>query len=174
MSRRSSPSRGAAGGCRARPTRPPAGRSAVALLPGLAVALTLLVPTACGDGGSGPSPDSAEGRAAEEVETISRETFISAYVDLRITALRRGREAVTEEERREVLERHGITEDDLLEFVEVHGEDVDFMRDLWEEVDRRIGEETGTGDSPSPSGSSPVPRPDQRTVGRTTPMLRAS
>lgn len=145
------------------------------LLSSLTLALTLLLSAACGDGGSGPS--SGDGRSPEEVETISRETFVSTYVDLRTTALRRGREAVTEEERREVLERHGVTEDDLLEFVEVHGEDVDFMRELWEEVDRRIREEeeeTGTGDSASPSGSSPVPRPDQRTVGRTTPMLRAS
>lgn len=151
----------------------PGGRSAVMLLSCLTVALVLVLPTACGDGGSGPSPDPG-GQGAEEVETISRETFVSAYVDLRVTALRGGRESVTEEERREVLERHGITEDDLLEFVEVHGGDVDFMRQLWEEVDRRIREETGTGDSASPSGSSPVPGPDQRTVGSTTPMLRAS
>lgn len=137
-----------------------------------AAAVLALAATACGDGGSGPS----DGPSGEpEAETISRETFVATYVDLRLAALRRNRETITEEEREEVLERHGVDEDDLLRFVEVHGERADFMQELWEEVDERIrrrsGGESSTRPEPAPSADQ---RTDQRTVGRTTPMLRAS
>ena len=32
----------------------------------------------------------------------------------------------------------GVTAQDLLDFVDTHGEDVEFMRDLWTEVETRM------------------------------------
>lgn len=97
----------------------------------LAVLLCLQVATAsCGDPGSGPG--------GGEEETISRDTFVSTYVDLRIAALRDTTAAIGAEERERILREHGVTREDLLRFVEIHGQRPAFMRQVWVEVDERI------------------------------------
>lgn len=111
------------------------GRALLALL--VAVAAPLLA--ACGDDGAAP--------AARERETISREVFVETYVDLRLTALRSGREQVDPAAREEVLARQGVTEDDLLTFVEVHGERVHFMNGVWDEIEARIDSVRSAGDT---------------------------
>jgi len=69
---------------------------------------------------------------------IDRDAFVAAYVDLRIAALEADSSVISEAGRAEVLARHGITADDLLEFAELHGRDVEFMREVWNEVELRL------------------------------------
>lgn len=73
-----------------------------------------------------------------ESTLVSRARFVDAYVDLRVTALRREDETLTDSARAAVLARHDVTEDQLLEFATAHGGDLEFMRDLWNEVEARL------------------------------------
>jgi len=96
------------------------GRLAMALVVALAV-------VACGSG---------DGPAAGGV--MSREAFIATYVDLRVAALDNEDLTITDEERAEVLARHGVGAEDLRAFAEVHGTDVEFMSGVWNEIDTRL------------------------------------
>ncbi len=89
----------------------------------------LLTPMACSS--------FAEEEAGEEAgeETIPREVFIQAYVELRMASLDAEGPEMNLAMRNQILDRLGTEEEDLLQFVEVHGTDVQFMRRLWEEVD---------------------------------------
>lgn len=78
------------------------------------------------------------GGDASEAGTIDHETFVSTYVDLRASALGNDPREITDTARARILGEHGITEDELLMFAEVHGRDVDYMRDLWDEVEVRL------------------------------------
>lgn len=69
------------------------------------------------------------------VETIDRELFLAAYVELRVAALEAEDQQLSVAARDRILERVGVEDEDLLRFVEVHGEDVQLMRRIWEEVD---------------------------------------
>ena len=69
---------------------------------------------------------------------IDRESFIQVYVDLRDAAVRSPGLTISDEARRDVLTRHGVEEDDLLAFVEAYGRDLDYMNELWAEIERRI------------------------------------
>ena len=94
----------------------------------------LVFGVACSDGSSPPT-------------SIDREVFVTTYVDLRIAALESDSAALTEAARAEVLSRHGVTADDLLGFAEAHGRDVEFMRDVWNEVEVRMdARRPGSGD----------------------------
>ena len=99
----------------------------------------ILLPASCSSGGPGTEKD----------ETIAREVFVRAYVDLRVAALTGPTLEITPEEREQILADAGITEEDLLEFVEVWGSDVQIMKETWEEVDSLMQEERdlveGTG-----------------------------
>ena len=77
--------------------------------------------------------DGAQEEAAQE--TISREAFAKAYIHLRMTALQAEGQEMTLSNRNQVLDSLGLEEEDLIHFVEVHGTDVQFMRNLWEEID---------------------------------------
>ena len=84
-----------------------------------------------------------------EQETITRAVFVDAYVDLRLKAVRE-EGARTPQERERLLERHGIEPEDLLHFVEVHGRDVEFMSELWLEIDQKVNEPTAAaGEAPT-------------------------
>jgi len=87
------------------------------------------------------------GGASEPATGIDAETFVATYVDLRATALSSGEALISDEERADVLARHGVTEDDLTTFVEARGEDVEVMRDIWDEVERRLDVQRMTPDS---------------------------
>lgn len=93
------------------------------------LALTLSL-GACLDGGASPEADAGK--------VIEREAFIATYVDLRLETLDNPAYRVDDDERDEILERHDVTEDDLFQFVDVHGTDVEYMRDLWADVEARI------------------------------------
>lgn len=90
----------------------------------VAVLLGTAVAAACG-------PSTPEG-------VIDRETFIEAYVELRVAALSTDTARIAASDREAVLDEMGITEDDLIEFVEVHATDLEFMRDVWNEVELRM------------------------------------
>lgn len=88
----------------------------------------LAVVSACGGGpAEAPAPNA-----------IDRETFIATYVDLRIAAIRAGHNAVDATERARILQEHDVTEDALLSFATANGEKVDYMRQVWDEVERRL------------------------------------
>ncbi len=74
----------------------------------------------------------------EVVDTIDRETFIEVYVDLRSVALRKTSRKVNAVERDSVLAMHEVTEENLRLFLEVYHTEVEFMRDLWNDVEARI------------------------------------
>lgn len=87
---------------------------------------------------------------------IDRETFIEAYVELRVAALDTDTARIAASDREAVLAELGITEDDLVEFVEVHAADLEYMRDVWNEVEVRmdrpvegVAEEDVAADGPS-------------------------
>ncbi len=68
-------------------------------------------------------------------DAIDRETFIAAYVDLRVAALETDSARLADGDRAEVLSRHGVTADDLTFFAEAHATDLEFMRDVWNEIE---------------------------------------
>lgn len=90
----------------------------------------LMLVVSCTSGGPGG--------ASEDV--IARQTFMDVYVQLRIAALKDPTEDLPLEERDRILQEAGVTEDDLIRFIEVRGAEVQFMRQLWEEVDSLIKE----------------------------------
>lgn len=94
----------------------------------LAVALVILVAACSGD--QGPETSGA----------VDREAFIATYVDLRAAALGSASATLTDQAREEVLTRHGVTEEGLVAFAELHGRDVDFMRDVWNDIESRLDE----------------------------------
>jgi hypothetical protein len=97
------------------------------LLRGLAACVFLIAGATC-------SPEAAPRAGA----TIDREAFIATYVGLRVAALRADEQVVSDDARDEVLAENGVSGDDLLRFAEVHGGDVEFMRDVWNEVELRM------------------------------------
>ncbi len=68
-------------------------------------------------------------------DTVGRETFIRVYVDLRAAALTLEETDTGLEVRDSILAAHGVTGEDLLEFVDTHGERVEFMSEIWSEVE---------------------------------------
>jgi hypothetical protein len=100
------------------------------------VLVLLVFAASCGDG---PATSSA---------SIDRETFVAAYVDLRLSALGTTTGEITDSERERVLAKHETTEEGLLSFAEAHGSDPATMKEVWEEVRVRLqqaaGEDTGT------------------------------
>jgi len=73
--------------------------------------------------------------SGEEIEgVITREQFVQAYCELRVSALRSEDAEIVLEERERILAELGLTPEDLIEFVEAHGRDIPFMQEVWEEV----------------------------------------
>ena len=90
----------------------------------VAVAPLLVIATAACSGGA--------------VDTIDREVFITTYVDLRMAALETDSARISQEARDEILQRNGVTADDLTTFAELHADDLDYMREVWNEVELRM------------------------------------
>lgn len=79
------------------------------------------------------------GNASErESGELTREGFIDTYVELRVAALRHEDDGISDSTRTAILQRHGVTEEQLLDYVEARGGDLDFMRDLWNEIEVRL------------------------------------
>ncbi|HKK93287.1 MAG TPA: hypothetical protein VJ925_07610 [Longimicrobiales bacterium] len=80
--------------------------------------------TAAAPGCAGESPP----------ETIDREAFVDAYVEIRTAALLRSQPALEGPVKDSVLRELGVTEEQLLTFADVHGDDLEFMRGVWADV----------------------------------------
>jgi len=91
---------------------------------------------------------------APEANGIPRQAFVDAYVDLRIAAIEGGGSTIAPEQRDEILARHGIDQDGFLGFADVHGSDLEYMNEVWADVERlmqeRMPSEATTGRVTSP------------------------
>lgn len=76
-------------------------------------------------------------------ETIDRQVFIDSWVELRIAALDTDSQRVATADRDSILERHGVTAEDLTRFADVHATDLDFMRDVWNDIELRMDRPVG-------------------------------
>ncbi len=74
---------------------------------------------------------------------MDREDFIATYVDLRVTALHTPDVTLSDEQRADILARHGVDEAGLLHFADVHGRDIAYMTDVWNAIDDRIQKTNG-------------------------------
>ena len=75
---------------------------------------------------------------ARSADSIDRDVFIATYVDLRVAALETDSQRVATSDRESILADHGIVEGDLEGFTDAHAEDLDFMRDLWNDIELRL------------------------------------
>ena len=102
----------------------------VTFLFGVSLGSMALALAACG--GSGSVPGAAD--------AISRDTFIQAYLELRIEGLRSHGGEISIEARDLILEEVGVSEEELLAFVDYWGTDPEMMEGVWEEVDSLMRE----------------------------------
>jgi len=96
---------------------------------GLAAAFAGVLATGCA---SGDAPTAEEAR--------ERQVFIDAYVDLRLAALEAADFRVAPERRDVILARHGTDHESLLRFADVHGPDLEYMNDVWADIERLLQE----------------------------------
>lgn len=89
-------------------------------------------------------------RASEAAGTISRQVFVDTYVELRMTALHSPDGRVSPEVKAEILESNGVTEADLLDYVDAHGARLQFMVEVWAEIDDTL-RALRTEDDPAPA-----------------------
>ena len=85
-------------------------------------------------------------------ETIDRDVFVATYVDLRVAALETDSARLAEGDREAILARHGVTEEELTTFAEVHAADLEFMRDVWADVEAAMDREIGAVAPPDANG----------------------
>lgn len=69
---------------------------------------------------------------------IDEETFIETYVALRIAAFDTDSSRIAAGDRDAILEARGVTEDDLMAFVRAHGAELEYMREVWNEIEVRM------------------------------------
>ena len=74
-------------------------------------------------------------------DAIDRDTFVATYVDLRVAALETDSTRLAATDREEILARHGVTGDDLTHFAEVHAAELEFMREVWNEIELALDRE---------------------------------
>jgi hypothetical protein len=89
--------------------------------------------------------------APQPAGVIDREVFIAAWVDLRLAALQAPDRRLPVAERARVLREHDVTEEELLAFAEAHGSDIELMKAVWDEVDRRFKDMRPRPDPSMPS-----------------------
>ncbi len=80
----------------------------------------------------------ADGASPAAGETIPFETFVSTYVDLRMSALRTTSGEIRAEARDSILGERGVTDAELFEFVDAHGRDATYMQSVWDSVEVRL------------------------------------
>ena len=89
-------------------------------------------------------------QAPEAAGTIPRDVFVGTYVELRMAALHSPDGRVSPEAKAQILEARGITEDDLLDYIDVNGVRVQFMVEVWAEIDDTL-RVLRTEDEPAPA-----------------------
>ena len=70
-----------------------------------------------------------------EPVTIDRDTFVHTYANLRIAAVETDSGRIAFDVRDSILEAFEVTEEDLTRFAEVHADNLEFMRDVWNDVE---------------------------------------
>ena len=73
-------------------------------------------------------------------ETIDRDVFVNAYADLRIAAVETDSGRIANSARDSILDAFEITEADLTVFAEVHAKELEFMRDIWNDIELLMDE----------------------------------
>ena len=107
---------------------------------GLAAGILMGTLAACaGEGAPDPS------------RTIARDVFVDTYAELRMTALGSPTGRVSPSAKAEILRANGVTEADLLEFVDVHGPRVQFMVEVWAEIDDTLRALRAENSDPAPA-----------------------
>ena len=71
-------------------------------------------------------------------DAIDRGVFIDTYVALRVAALETDSQRIATTDRESILADHRVAEGDLDYFAEAHAGDLDFMRDVWHDVELRM------------------------------------
>ena len=71
-------------------------------------------------------------------EVIDREVFVGVYSDLRIAAVATDSGSISFSGRDSILDAVGVTEEDLTIFLEEHVEALEFMRDVWNDIELRM------------------------------------
>ena len=89
-------------------------------------------------------------QAPESAETISRDVFVDTYVELRMAALHSPDGRVSPEAKAEILEAKEVTEADLMQYVDIHGARVQFMVEVWAEIDDTL-RSLRTEEDPAPA-----------------------
>jgi hypothetical protein len=69
---------------------------------------------------------------------IDRETFIEVYVDLRAETLVGTQLTLPDADRDRILASHGVDAEGLLAFVDTYGRELEFMNEVWAEVELRL------------------------------------
>ena len=84
---------------------------------------------------------SCSGEATDVPEdTVERDVFMGAYVDLRVAALSSETTEIEGDARDSILAAYGVTGEELTQFIDTYGENVEFMRDLWTEIEGQLSE----------------------------------
>ena len=107
--------------CHRRSTSRPRGLVTTAL-----IVVVLTAAAACGSGGTGTG------------DSIDAEAFIQTFVDLRVSALDTDSQRLAPRDREAILSEHSVTAEDLTHFANAHGDDLEFMREVWNEVELRM------------------------------------
>ena len=105
----------------------------------VAATVLCLAVASCGGDTSGPV-----GR-----DVIDRQAFVDTYVDLRLAAIESPDFRISPEARQEILARHGVEAEDLLRFADAHGRDLEFMNEVWTEIEARFQESSGDATPPN-------------------------
>ncbi len=92
-----------------------------------ALALILLT-AACG----------GDGEAVVPSDVMERETFIATYVDLRRATTGSPDFRLSDDERAQILAQHGTDAESLVRFADAHGRDLEYMNEVWTEVESRL------------------------------------
>lgn len=92
---------------------------------------------------------------ASGVEAPDEQTFVTAFVELRRAAAEERTNEAFARRREEILRTHGVTADALERFIDVHADDLDYLSDVWDRIDRTLrGELDAEGNAIRP-GSIP-------------------
>jgi len=78
------------------------------------------------------------GATGGNTDPIDREVFVQTYVDLRVSALETDTLRLATPDREAILAENGVTAEELTRFADAHAADLDFMRDVWNEIELRM------------------------------------
>ncbi len=94
-----------------------------------------------------------ERREGARQGSIDEGTFVAVFVDLRRAAAEEATEESFARRRDEVLRSHGVTEDALERFIDDNADDLDYLADVWDRIDRTLRGELDQSGNPVGAGS---------------------